>query len=398
VARKYRGFLVKRICSVFLFLTLVLLFSFFLPAPPALADGGAPNLAYVAGTASGVSVIDIAQRKVTGTLPISGDSGNVLLSVDGRLLYVTQPAAGRITAIATKTGQVLCSSALPGRPTLLALDPGTNTLYVAGTGANRVTALDPMTCAVRHVFTVHDNVSGMAVALVGQGIAGGNGNQLWVTETSGLNVFQPDGKHLARLSLPEHPQHLCIPPGTTAYVSTQEGEVRAIDLNTRHVSPALLTGGIFGPMDYDASTGEVYVPNLHHHQIAVLSPVRVNDAVGPKEPRRRVNVASAPQAVAITSDGQLGFIALEDGNVAMLDVPARQIITTIHIGGRPHCIITGLYPSLLALTPQQFSLVTLLLNSLHSIAAVIILLTAIVAIAVQRYRRRPRSGPTSSSD
>ncbi|HZU00100.1 MAG TPA: hypothetical protein VFA10_10590, partial [Ktedonobacteraceae bacterium] len=36
----------------------------------------------------------------------------------------------------------------------------------------------------------------------------------------------------------------------------------AVDLNTRQVVRTLLSGGQFGPMDYDANTGQVYGPEL----------------------------------------------------------------------------------------------------------------------------------------
>jgi hypothetical protein len=39
---------------------------------PAYADGGAPNLAYVAGAGLGISIIDIGQKKVTGTFTLGG--------------------------------------------------------------------------------------------------------------------------------------------------------------------------------------------------------------------------------------------------------------------------------------------------------------------------------------
>jgi hypothetical protein len=37
---------------------------------PVHADGGAPNLAYVAGGGPGISIIDIRQKKVTGTFTL----------------------------------------------------------------------------------------------------------------------------------------------------------------------------------------------------------------------------------------------------------------------------------------------------------------------------------------
>jgi hypothetical protein len=50
------------------------------------ADGGAPNLAYVSGTASGVSVIDIAQQRISRTLALDSEPQTILLSLDGSFL------------------------------------------------------------------------------------------------------------------------------------------------------------------------------------------------------------------------------------------------------------------------------------------------------------------------
>ena len=79
--------------------TLALLFSLSLLslyfAPHTRADGGAPNLAYVSGTTSGVSVIDVGQAKVTKIITVAGDPHTILLSQDGGFLYVSQPAVER---------------------------------------------------------------------------------------------------------------------------------------------------------------------------------------------------------------------------------------------------------------------------------------------------------------
>ncbi|HEX6108251.1 MAG TPA: hypothetical protein VFZ02_02475, partial [Ktedonobacteraceae bacterium] len=56
-----------------LLITFTLLLVFFPGIQHAYADGGAPNLAYVAGTAKGISVIDIGQQKVTGSFTMGGD-------------------------------------------------------------------------------------------------------------------------------------------------------------------------------------------------------------------------------------------------------------------------------------------------------------------------------------
>src|SRR5579871_6996203 len=61
----------RSVVGAYVFLTLLLLTGLF--PRTALADGGAPQLAYVAGAARGISIIDIAQRRVTGTISITGD-------------------------------------------------------------------------------------------------------------------------------------------------------------------------------------------------------------------------------------------------------------------------------------------------------------------------------------
>lgn len=356
------------------------------------ADGGAPNLAYVSGTAGGISAIDVLQQKVTRQIAVQGNPQTLLLSVDGRTLAVTQPDLGQVTILAAKTAQVICTVHIPGHPSLLTFDPGTNTLFAAATDATQVHALDPLTCATRHVFDTHSRVTGIAVAIVGSGIAGGTDNQLWVATMNSLFLFSMSGSQLASLSVAGGPQYLCIPSGPTAYVTTRAGTLIAIDVNSRKSTAPLLTGGDFGLMDYDGTTGEVYVPDQQHQRLDVLSSVRVDETPLRHQPERMLHFPAAPQSVAITSDGQLGFVALANGEVVMLDVPGRQTIKTIAVGGHPRFVITGLYPSLISFTPQQSLLYTLLDTLAHYGAAILIALLAVGLIVYDRLRvRRARA-------
>src|SRR6266702_739903 len=176
----------RRGCWPFSFLLVFILLSLCSP-PKVRADGGAPNLAYVSGTPSGVSVIDLLQGKVTKLISVAGDPHTILLSLDGRFLYVTQPGLGQVTVILAETGQPVCIARLPGKPAFLALDQYSNILYVAGSGAARVTALDPTTCAVQHVFQVESPVYGLAVAVVATGSS--VNHQLWVAGMDALTIF-----------------------------------------------------------------------------------------------------------------------------------------------------------------------------------------------------------------
>src|SRR5260370_15392055 len=252
----------SRIFCYRLFLLLLLLACMGLFSPSAYADGGAPKLAYVAGTAQGVTVIDIAQRRVTGTITAPGNPRTVLLSPDGQWLYVTLPALGRIEVLTAKTGKTLCTASLPGQPSLLALSLDATVLYTAGQGDTRARALNPTTCAVQRTFETREPVYGLAVtASTAANTTPLTPNQLWITGTTSLTVFEATGQLLGSVPIAGGPQNISIPGGFTAYVPTRQGTVVAVDLNTRQVIRTLLSGGQFGPMDYDATTGEVYVPD-----------------------------------------------------------------------------------------------------------------------------------------
>lgn len=331
--------------------TIVLLVTIALFPIAAHADGGAPQLAYVAGTPKGISIIDIQQQKVTGTISVQGDPHTTMLSLDGRYLYITQPDLGQYIMLSAKTGQTICTTKVPGHPTLLTYDTTDNLLFAAANDATSVTEIDGNSCKVVHTFQTGSPVYGLAVANVGS--ANGTSDQLWASGNNSVKVLDV-GKYtqLANIPIPGGPQYITFPPGTEAYVTTRGGDVDAIDFNTYHVV-TLLTGGTYGPMDFDEVTGEIFVPNRLHKQIDVLAPISSDNSTLPQEPSHVYPLDAVPVSVAITGDGQLGFVALSTGNVAMIDVPGERIANTYSVGGTPQFIITGLYPPAIGTNPQQ---------------------------------------------
>src|SRR5581483_8138242 len=249
------------------------IFALLLLAPPvAHADGGAPNLAYVSGTSKGISVIDISKQNVSKTINVAGDPHTIQLSLDGRFLYVTQPQLGRVSIIAAQTGDTVCSANVPGQPTLLALDNTTGIIYAAGNGASTVSEIDPTNCTIKRTFQVSGPVYGLAVATVASS-SSGSGNQLWIAAGPALTVLDDNsGQQISSVSISGSPRYITIPQGATVYVTTQQGSVVAIDLSSHKVVP-LISGSEYGPMDYDANTGEVYVPDLKNNRLDVLAPV-----------------------------------------------------------------------------------------------------------------------------
>jgi hypothetical protein len=354
--------------------------------PVALADGGAPNLAYVAGSAQGISVINIAEQKVTKTIALNGDPTMTYLSLDGRYLYIAQPGLNKITMLDANSGRAICSASIAGKPSLLAFDPGVNTLYVAGNDAPNITALDANNCAVKQTIQTSSPVYGMALAIVGSTTNGGANNQLWYSTASTINVFELPNK-ITSIAVAGGPQYILI-QGATVYVTTRQGTVVAVSLQTLQVTPPLLTGGDFGKMDYDAFTNEVYIPDKKHDRIDVLTPIFYGSSI-PPEPSHVLAVNGSPQSIAITNDGNLAFVALTGGNVAMLDIPGKQLLKTFSVGGSPLFVITGVYPPT-GTTPAPTTSDGLIIsqNILYLIAGIGILLLVVIALLVILARRQ----------
>ena len=363
------------------------------------ADGGAPNLAYVSGTPSGISVIDVGQAKITKNLRVAGDPQSILLSQDGSVLYVTQPGIDQIAVLAAKTGQSICVAHVAGSPSLLALDQSRKTIYVGGEGATEVRAFDAITCAPRGIFATQSPVYGLALAFPGGAGAPGPAHELWVAGAQGLTVFDTGTGHsFGTVALPDGPHYLSIPPGSQiVYVTTRQGTVDAVESQSRTVH-RLLVGGTFGTMDYDALSGEVYVPDTQHVVVDVLAPLDPGMTTFPREPNRVFQLPAPPELVAITNDGQLGFVTMRGGTIAMLDVLGRQLAYTVVVGGTPHCIITGLYPPALVPTaptlparaPQPASIASLFPTM--AFAAFLIVVLVLVFLLVQQLRAYKRVG------
>ncbi len=376
--------LIPRVCG--LCVALCGVFLLMPTAPLAHADGGAPNLAYIAGSGQGITVFDIAQQKITKNFALGGDPSMLYLTLDGSYLYVAQPALNRVSMLNTTTGKTVCSVSVPGQPTLLAYDPGVSLLYAAGNGVSGITAIAGNTCAIKKTIATSGPVYGLATAEVGSGPNGGTGNQLWFTTSGSLNVYTLPGK-IQSIAIPGNPQYISIPPGATVYATTRQGTLVAVSLQTLRATAPLLTGGEFGPMDFDAFTGEIYVPDKKHDVVDVLTPIFYGGSI-PHEPNHVITLGVSPQSVAITFDGNLGFFALAGGNVAMFDIPGKELSNTFFVGGSPRFIITGVYPPAVRNSPQNdangLPIPATILTILAVIAILLLLGVAILVVLARR--------------
>ncbi len=335
---------------------------------PAKADGGAPNLAYVAGGGSGAGdlvVIDIAKRSVTGRVAVGGAPAGVVLSADGRFAYVAQSEKGALAIVDVRDLHVAATIPVGAAPQALVLDQTQtpNLVYVSNSGGDTVSVVNPDARHVLTTFQVGQHPGGMALAINGTGIVPQDINdaELYVANTGSDSVTVISTEHrrvLATIAVPGGPVGVVIPQsGGVAYVSLRSGAVAIVSLAKHTLLGTLLpapSGATTPPgtMDYDAVTGQVYVPEGATGNVAVLAPASAGSGdsapILPTEPARTLTIGGGPSAVAITFEGTYGFVTQRDtGNVTLFDVGTHKPLAVIAVGGAPRAVVTGAYPPLL---------------------------------------------------
>jgi YVTN family beta-propeller protein len=371
-------------------------------SPVANADGGAPNLAYVVSGGAGANeldVINVSQRQVAWRLALGGRPHSVLLSADGREAYVTETAANRLAIVDARGQQVSATVSVGPQPTALALDLSSNptVLYVTEQGGNAVAVVDPSARRVVATIPVGMHPSGVAIAGSSSGISNPDDGEVYVanTDSDTVSVIATKERHvIATIPVAGGPLGVVVPAtGGVAYVTTRAGDVVALNLATHRVLGTILrtAGDALGTMDYDAVTGQIYLPDATANAVDVLAPVAAGseDANGstiatltiPHEPARTLSPFAEPAAVAITFDGAYGFIAERgSGQVAMMDAASHHLLAVIAVGGTPQSVITGPNPPLVS---HQTAFILDML-----VLALILAMPIFLFVSERRYRRK----------
>ncbi len=354
---------ISGVCLAVLFVVLLPLLTLACMLSPgdALADGGAPNLVYVAGAGANgqdLAIVDIAKQRETGYITLGGSPAGVVLSLDSRFAYVTEQAANQLDIVTAQSRQVSARIPLGKAPTALAIDPSQSSLYIVESGSNALAIVDTNARRVATTIPVGGHPTGVAVAAANSGIQNTSDEEVYVANSGSKSVSVigvNERRVLATIPTPAEPLAVTIPAtGGIAYVTTDVGSVLAISLSAHRLLGTIwqTPGDRLGVMDYDAATGQVYVPDETTGQVALLTPV-ADPGQGvfapPTEPARLLPFSGEPAAVAITFEGSYGFVAERGvGQVAIFDATTHHVLGVVAVGGAPSALVTGAYPPLLS--------------------------------------------------
>ncbi|MFE1903592.1 YncE family protein [Streptomyces gardneri] len=113
-----------------------------------------------------LTTVDGTTGRLTGTVSLGSTAlGSMGVTVDpvGRTGYVANLAAGTVSVVDLREQKVTGTLAVDGNPKALAYDPGTSTLYAARTGASSVAVVDPAKGEVTETITTGERPAALAL-------------------------------------------------------------------------------------------------------------------------------------------------------------------------------------------------------------------------------------------
>jgi YVTN family beta-propeller protein len=198
--------------------------------------------AYVSNQGSqSVSVVDVATNTQIGTieLPVGADAWNVLVSPDGRRLYVTTNV-GMVLVINTAGNAVAGSRTLGIDDAIrgLTLDPTGRVLYLAGRNSGTIYAVDAETLAGTRTLRIGGTPQRMAVSRDGATLYVANearGLDVVTLATGTVRTIELDGGAYGLALSPDDAQLYVTVPST--------GQVHVVDRARGTASAAIAVGG-----------------------------------------------------------------------------------------------------------------------------------------------------------
>lgn len=190
--------------------------------------------AYVANSGSNtVSVIDITNGAVTGTIVVGTAPWGVAIAPDGLRVYVSNVGSGTVSVIDTAAGTVVATIGGFTLPQGLALTPDGARVYVANSGSATVSVIDTAAGTVTDTIAVGPVPHGVVVGPDGLRayVTNAAGNTVSVINTLSRTVVATIGGFIL-------PHGLALTPdGTRLFVANSGGTTLAIiDTATNAIS------------------------------------------------------------------------------------------------------------------------------------------------------------------
>src|SRR2546430_6593279 len=295
-----------------------------------LSAAGAPKAYVGLFKDDAVAVLDTAQNKVLGTIAVPKGPHGLVVTPDGRKVYVSSDGASTVSVIDTAADRVVASIDVGANPHGLAISGAGSRVLVSGWGSNRALVID----------TAVDRGSGeVPVAQPHNGTLSRDGRTAWVASqqqgaTALVRLDLITWKEMARVPLDKTPRGLELSPDGRRVFFTLAGvnAIQVLDTATNRIVTQIPVGASphYAPFTPDGRWALAVVQGPG--ELGILDTAN-NTLAG------TVAVGKAPHWSMSSSDGRTAYVTNESSNaVSVVDLASRTVTATIPVGNAPRKI------------------------------------------------------------
>lgn len=306
------------------------------PEPPPPPDPG-PRI-YVANESSNaVTVIDAETFAVIGTVDARNHSTHDLsLTRDGKRLFATNLASGRLSVIDTRSLETIASIYTGARSHVVTLTNDNRQAWVANIGEDNIAIVDTATYRILGTIPVGKGPTGLAFSHDGRYayVSNQGDKSLQVIETATHQVIKT-------IPVGANPHFLVLSPdGRIWGTNTGGNDIYVIDPVTHDITTSFVVGpkpqqiafaykGTQGPLAY------VTVGGLN--KVVVLAPDSKSLRIV-----EEIEVGQSPNGIWANPEGTRLFVGHEKSNdLRVIDSGTSQVIATVPVGRKPIRVVVS---------------------------------------------------------
>jgi YVTN family beta-propeller protein len=296
------------------------------------AEEPAHSRVYVANESSNsVTVIDGDSFQVVGTVDARNHATHDLaVSRDGRWLFATNLASGRLSAINTKAMETVASIATGDRAHVVTLTNDNRQAWVANIGENTISVVDTTTFRILGTIAVGKGPTGLTFSRDGRFayVSNQGDKTVEVIDTASHRV-------LKAIPVGTNPHFLVLGPdgriwgtntgGTDIYVIDPATQDKIASINVGPAPQQIAFGfkGLQGPNAY------VTVAGLN--RLVVLSADPSNLRI-----LEQIDVGQRPNGISGNREGTRLFVVHEVSNdLKVVDTGSSAVLATVPVGRKP---------------------------------------------------------------
>ncbi len=295
-----------------------------------LSAAGAPKAYVGLFKDDAVAVIDTAQNKVLSTIAVPKGPHGLVVTPDGRKVYVSSDGASTVSVIDTAADRVVASIDVGANPHGLAISGAGSRVLVSGWGSNRALVID----------TATDRVIGeVPIAQPHNSTLSRDGRTAWVASqqqgaTALVRLNLATWKEVARVPLDKTPRGLELSPDGRRVFFTLAGvnAIQVLDTATNEIVTQIPVGTSphYTPFTPDGRWALAVIQGPG--ELGILDTTS-NTLAG------TVAVGKAPHWSTSSSDGHTAYVTNEGSNdVSVVDLANRTVTATIAVGSAPRKI------------------------------------------------------------